>query len=672
VDGRVAVYDQDLSFKGLLDPALPSATGLDFTQDGRVVAVARPDQVRVFASDGSTVGSFTDARVGVAIDAKLGDTDLLYVATQESTYAISEFSLDGSFIRSIGAADFLSNAVLPGGVLWACGSGASIDFFNITTGSLTGSFALDNGQNIASSMFFSESSGTVLTTDHLGSNVSVFERNTDGSFVQAFQTTSGSSYGVTRGPNGIVVATDCDNNRIVRWQANGVFIDSTSIAANSICPVNILWAGNAVTPLDTVKIYKAGTAKDTPKFIPVDLELSDQFETKTTTLRKPSHLATPVAVDGSPLHDDTAHFVCYSSKDTVEDPKQPKFVSPAPLTVTNDFGFDVLQLVKPGPTCVPSELGGIDSDLERDHFRCYRAKTAKGSPKFDAVTAALADTLLTTGTEIRKPAMLCTPTNVGGAGFLDEDALLACYSLKDETKHAGATVSTQNVLASETLAVKNAAMICVRSRGWTSPACGDGAVNAVGEQCDGDASVCESEICSGACACTVPTCGDDVVNQGSETCDGDDDDACAGGCLVDCTCPVCGDAVIEPPLEQCEPTDDSACPGNCQDCRCEGALRLVGGGNADEGRLEVLHDGQWGTVCDDGFDVNDANVACQQLGYSSGTAQCCAFFGTGVDPIWMDNLNCTGSESRLFDCPFNGFGVHNCSHDEDVSVICTP
>ena len=51
----------------------------------------------------------------------------------------------------------------------------------------------------------------------------------------------------------------------------------------------------------------------------------------------------------------------------------------------------------------------------------------------------------------------------------------------------------------------------------------------------------------------------------------------------------------------------------------EGTLRLVGGTNALSGRLEIMHTNQWGTVCDDYFDIPDAQVACRQLGYSGGT-----------------------------------------------------
>ena len=102
----------------------------------------------------------------------------------------------------------------------------------------------------------------------------------------------------------------------------------------------------------------------------------------------------------------------------------------------------------------------------------------------------------------------------------------------------------------------------------------------------------------------------------------------------------------------------------------EGDVRLVGGTTAQEGRVEIHHDGEWGTVCDDRFVSDDAEVVCRQLGFTGGQAHARAAFGAGTGTIWMDDVQCTGSESRLADCPFGGWGLHNCRHSEDVGVSC--
>ncbi|XP_071502519.1 scavenger receptor cysteine-rich domain-containing group B protein-like [Diadema antillarum] len=115
-------------------------------------------------------------------------------------------------------------------------------------------------------------------------------------------------------------------------------------------------------------------------------------------------------------------------------------------------------------------------------------------------------------------------------------------------------------------------------------------------------------------------------------------------------------------------------------CTTRGSLRLVNGSAPSEGRIEVLTEsGEWGTVCDDGWDISDARVACRELGYPDALeARTNPFlsrfgppFGQGTGPILLDEVTCGTRQRLLRDCPVaKGWGIHDCSHEEDAGVVC--
>ncbi|XP_052266898.1 uncharacterized protein LOC127868846 isoform X3 [Dreissena polymorpha] len=109
-------------------------------------------------------------------------------------------------------------------------------------------------------------------------------------------------------------------------------------------------------------------------------------------------------------------------------------------------------------------------------------------------------------------------------------------------------------------------------------------------------------------------------------------------------------------------------------CRPVTPMRLVGGTNYS-GRVEIEYEGVWGTICDRGFDINDAKVICRMKGFNTESIEIRlnGFYGNGNGRIFISDLLCTGDEPDISECNV-GLRWKNtntlCTNTNDVAVQC--
>ena len=182
-------------------------------------------------------------------------------------------------------------------------------------------------------------------------------------------------------------------------------------------------------PIDHYKCYQTRITANTPKFVSRTVTLMDQFETIDSLVKKPATLCNPVSKNGEPIMDTSAHLTCYATKDmrTTRFAKQD-------VIVTNQFGEQRLTVQKPYQLCVPTRKGiapapPAPSTLAIDHYRCYKAKPAKGSLLIDGVPVTLADQFETRAAVVKKCLRFCAPVSKNGEIVLNPAGHLTCYKL---------------------------------------------------------------------------------------------------------------------------------------------------------------------------------------------------------------------------------------------------
>ncbi|KAK9975800.1 hypothetical protein ABG768_021033, partial [Culter alburnus] len=101
-------------------------------------------------------------------------------------------------------------------------------------------------------------------------------------------------------------------------------------------------------------------------------------------------------------------------------------------------------------------------------------------------------------------------------------------------------------------------------------------------------------------------------------------------------------------------------------------LRIMDGSHRCSGRVEMIYGNTWGSVCDAAFDQQDAEVVCRQLDCGIPVQVLGeAAFGKGKGRVWSEEIQCRGNEAQIHDCSRISSQKHNCSHDNDVGVICS-
>jgi len=215
---------------------------------------------------------------------------------------------------------------------------------------------------------------------------------------------------------------------------------------------------NAYTPLgappeiprnDSYRCYRSKGS-----FASRFVTLVDGFETKSALVQKPDTLCHPADVDDEGIDDTTAHLACYGIREAGAFPARS-------VLVRNRFGDQTMTLLRPRQLCVPSETDHVASNLNVDHYKCY--KVSHTSPAFARQNVATTDQWVSTTTSVLKPTAFCNAVNKNNEGIMDPDAHLACYKMKDPGRLVPRSVVVDDQFGEETREAVAARTLCVPS-----------------------------------------------------------------------------------------------------------------------------------------------------------------------------------------------------------------
>ena len=122
-------------------------------------------------------------------------------------------------------------------------------------------------------------------------------------------------------------------------------------------------------------------------------------------------------------------------------------------------------------------------------------------------------------------------------------------------------------------------------------------------------------------------------------------------------------------INDCTHAEDAGV--RCSGTTCPHGTVRLSRDTTTQGRVEICHNNVWGAVCAKSWDRLDALVVCRQLRLPTVSTQALKL-PTDASTVqnYYHSMNCSGSESRLIDCPTENVDYNDCFQSGDAGVSC--